>query len=290
MKILLGKGGFFYFTGNDYPLPLQLKRESMHSKEEKLQALGRLLDIMDDLREKCPWDRKQTFDSLRHLTIEEVYELSDAIIDKDYDRIKEEAGDILLHIIFYGKLGEETGKFDIADIAHHISDKLVQRHPHIYGDVKVQDAEEVKKNWEKLKMKEGKKSVLEGVPRSLPAMVKAMRMQEKAAGVGFDWKKKEDVWEKVQEELKELEKATESQDKGKIEEELGDVFFSLINYARFLGVNPETALEKTNKKFKKRFEFIEQEVVKNHGNLKDKTLEELDALWEEAKRGGQLDK
>ncbi len=256
----------------------------MHSKEEKLQALGRLLDIMDDLREKCPWDRKQTFDSLRHLTIEEVYELSDAILDKDLNKIKEEAGDILLHIIFYGKLGEETGKFDVADIANHISDKLIRRHPHIYGNIKVKDADEVKQNWEKLKMKEGKKSVLEGVPRSLPAMIKAMRMQEKAAGIGFDWSKTEDVRKKLDEELKELDRAVESGNKKKAEEELGDVLFSLINYARFLGVNPETALEKTNKKFKQRFEFIEEQINNRGENIHEKSLEELDRLWNEAKK------
>ncbi len=256
----------------------------MHSKEEKLQALGRLLDIMDDLREKCPWDRKQTFDSLRHLTIEEVYELSDAILDKDLNKIKEEAGDILLHIIFYGKLGEETGKFDVADIANHISDKLIRRHPHIYGNIKVKDADEVKQNWEKLKMKEGKKSVLVGVPRSLPAMIKAMRMQEKAAGIGFDWSKTEDVRKKLDEELKELDRAVESGNKKKAEEELGDVLFSLINYARFLGVNPETALEKTNKKFKQRFEFIEEQINNRGENIHEKSLEELDMLWNEAKK------
>jgi len=256
----------------------------MHSKEEKLQAFGRLLDIMDDLREKCPWDRKQTFDSLRHLTIEEVYELSDAIIDKDYERIKEEVGDILLHMVFYSKLGEEAGKFDIADVANHISDKLIKRHPHIYGDVKVADAEEVKRNWEALKMKEGKKSVLEGVPRSLPAMVKAMRMQEKAAGVGFDWNKRGDVWQKVKEELNELDDAVQSGRQDKIEEEFGDVLFSLINYARFIGVNPETALEKINKKFKSRFEYIEQKAAEEGKNVRDLTLEQMDAWWNEHKK------
>ncbi len=255
----------------------------MHTKTEKLQALGRLLDIMDDLRQGCPWDRKQTFDSLRHLTIEEVYELSDAILDKDLDRIKEEAGDILLHIVFYGKLGEETGRFDIADIARHISDKLVRRHPHIYGDVKVTGADEVKRNWEKLKMNEGKKSVLEGVPRSLPALVKAMRMQEKAAGVGFDWPGIEPVEQKLHEEWDELQKAVRSGDRRQMEEELGDVFFSLVNYARHLGINPETALERANKKFKSRFQNIEQRAAAQGRSLSEMSLEEMDALWDEAK-------
>jgi XTP/dITP diphosphohydrolase len=255
----------------------------MHSKEEKMKAFGRLLDIMDDLRKGCPWDRKQTFDTLRHLTIEEVYELSDAIIDKDYDRIKEELGDILLHIVFYSKLGEEIEKFDAADVANHISEKLIKRHPHIYGDVKVYDEEEVKKNWEALKMKEGKKSVLEGVPRSLPAMIKAMRMQEKAAGVGFDWNNQDEVKKKVLEEWQELDEAVASGDAGKMEEEFGDVLFSLINYARFLKINPETALERINKKFKKRFEYIEQQAVKQGKNIRDLSLDEMDKLWEEHK-------
>ncbi len=256
----------------------------MHTKEEKLKAIGRLLDIMDDLRKGCPWDRKQTFDSLRHLTIEEVYELSDAIIDKDYDRIKEELGDILLHIVFYSKLGEEINQFDIADVANHISDKLIKRHPHIYGDVKVADEEEVKRNWEALKMKEGKKSVLEGVPRSLPAMIKAMRMQEKAAGVGFDWNNPEEVKKKVTEEWEELDEAVKSGDKKKMEEELGDVLFSLINYARFLKINPETALERINKKFKKRFEYIEEQAEKSGTHIKNLSLEQMDNWWNEHKK------
>ncbi len=255
----------------------------MHSKEEKLKAFGRLLDIMDDLRKGCPWDRKQTFHSLRHLTIEEVYELSDAILDKNYEGIMEEAGDIMLHLVFYGKLGEEIGKFDVADIANHISDKLIKRHPHIYGELKVYDAEEVKKNWEKLKMKEGKKSVLSGVPRSLPAMIKAMRMQEKAAGVGFDWKNPDDVWKKVKEEEKELLEAVHRQDQKATEEEFGDLLFSLINYARFIGVNPETALEKTNKKFKKRFEKIEAKAEAQGKKIHELSLEEMDRIWNEQK-------
>jgi len=255
----------------------------MHTKEEKLQAIGRLLDIMDDLREKCPWDRKQTFDSLRHLTIEEVFELSDAIMDMDYNKIKEELGDILLHVIFYAKLGEEINRFDIADVANYISDKLIKRHPHIYGNVRVQDADEVKRNWEALKMKEGKKSVLEGVPRSLPAMIKAMRMQEKAAGVGFDWNNHEEVWQKVKEEIRELEQAVKQGDKTKAEEELGDVLFSLINYARFLDINPETALEKINKKFKSRFEYIEQKAAEQNKKIQELSLDEMNIWWNEHK-------
>ncbi len=256
----------------------------MHSKEEKLEAIGQLLDIMDDLRKGCPWDRKQTFDSLRHLTIEEVYELSDAILDKNYDQIKEELGDILLHIVFYAKMGEEINRFDIAEVARHISEKLIKRHPHIYGDLQVQDAEEVKRNWEALKMKEGKKSVLEGVPKSLPAMIKAMRMQEKAAGVGFDWNKKSDVWKKVKEEISELEEAVAQNDSAKMEEEFGDVLFSLINYARFLNINPETALEKINKKFKKRFEYIERKAAEQNKPVRELSPEEMDKWWEEHKK------
>ncbi len=256
----------------------------MHSKEEKLQAIGRLLDIMDDLRIGCPWDRKQTFDSLRHLTIEEVYELADAIIDKDYDEMKKELGDLLLHIIFYAKIAEEQERFDIADVAHAISEKLIYRHPHIYGDVKVKDEKEVKENWEKLKLKEGKKSVLEGVPKSLPAMIKAMRMQEKAKGVGFDWDNKEQVWEKVNEELQEFHDEVKNANKEKMEDEFGDVLFSLINYARFVGINPETALEKTNKKFIKRFQFLEKEIQKEGKNLQNMSLEEMEAYWQKAKK------
>ncbi len=256
----------------------------MHSKEEKLQAIGRLLDIMDDLRIGCPWDRKQTFDSLRHLTIEEVYELADAIIDKDYDEMKKELGDLLLHIIFYAKIAEEQERFDIADVAHAISEKLIYRHPHIYGDVKVKDEKEVKENWEKLKLKEGKKSVLEGVPKSLPAMIKAMRMQEKAKGVGFDWDNKEQVWEKVNEELQEFHDEVKNANKEKMEDEFGDVLFSLINYARFVGINPETALEKTNKKFIKRFQFLEKEIQKEGKNLQNMSLDEMEAYWQKAKK------
>ncbi len=255
----------------------------MHTKKEKLAALERLLDIMDDLRTGCPWDKKQTFDTLRHLTIEEVYELADAILEKDTENIKKELGDLLLHIVFYAKIGSETGDFDIADVANAISEKLIYRHPHIYGDVKVKDEAEVKENWEKLKLKEGKKSVLEGVPKSLPAMVKAMRIQEKARGVGFDWDNAEQVWEKVQEELAEFKTEVTKNNKEKMEEEFGDLLFSLINYARFLGLNPETALEKTNKKFIKRFQYLEEKAKNENKDLKNMSLEEMEAYWNEAK-------
>jgi len=256
----------------------------MHTKEEKLAALGRLLDIMDDLRVGCPWDKKQTNDSLRHLTIEEVYELADAILENDTENIKKELGDLLLHIVFYAKIGSETGDFDIADVANAISEKLIYRHPHIYGDVKVKDEKEVKENWEKLKLKEGKKSVLEGVPKSLPAMVKAMRIQEKAKGVGFDWDNADQVWEKVQEELAEFKAEVDKNDKDKMTEEFGDVLFSLINYARFLDINPETALEKTNKKFIKRFQYLEEKAKKEGKDLKNMSLNEMEAYWNEAKK------
>jgi MazG family protein len=246
----------------------------------KKKAFARLLTIMDDLREKCPWDRKQTIESLRNLTIEETYELADAIMQNDLKGIKEEIGDIMLHMVFYAKLGDEKGSFDIADALNAVSEKLISRHPHIYGDVVVKDEEDVKANWEKLKLKEGKKSVLEGVPSSLPAMVKAYRMQEKTAKVGFEWENTEQVWEKVQEEIEELKEAmTMSQEKR--EEEFGDVLFSLINYARFIKVDPETALEKINIKFKRRFEYIEKNAPKS---LDDMTLSEMDVLWNEAKK------
>ncbi len=255
----------------------------MHSKQEKLEALSRLLDIMDDLRKECPWDRKQTFDSLRNLTIEEVYELADAIIEKNPEEIKKELGDLLLHIVFYAKLGSETGDFDIADVAQAINEKLIYRHPHIYGDVKVKDEKEVKENWERLKLKEGKKSVLEGVPKSLPAMVKALRLQEKAKGVGFDWDHKEQVWKKVMEELQEFQNEEKQQNKEKMEEEFGDVLFALINYARFAGIDPETALEKTNKKFIKRFQFLENKIKEEGKDLKEMNLEEMERYWQRAK-------
>ena len=249
-------------------------------KAEKLAAFGRLLKIMDELREGCPWDRKQTFQSLRNLTIEETYELADAILNEDMNEIKEEVGDILLHLVFYAKMAEEKEAWDMADSINAVCDKLIDRHPHIYGDVEVADAEEVKKNWEQLKLKEGKRSVLGGVPSALPAMVKAYRMQEKTAQVGFEWENKDQVWEKVQEELDEFREALKEQNQAEKELEFGDLIFSLINYARFEGIDPETALEKVNRKFKKRFEYIEDQAPKP---LKDMSLGEMDALWEAAK-------
>lgn len=255
----------------------------MNSRKEQLEALDRLLTIMDELREQCPWDKKQTMQSLRHLTIEETYELGDAILDNDLNEVKMELGDVLLHIIFYSKIGSETNDFDIADVANAICDKLVNRHPHIYGDVKVIDAEDVKRNWEQIKLKEGKKSVLEGVPKSLPALVKANRIQDKVSGVGFDWEEPKQVFEKVQEELAELQVEVESGNMEKIEAEFGDVLFSMINYARFLGVNPENALERTNKKFIKRFQYLEIKAKEIGKELKDMSLEEMDVFWNEAK-------
>ncbi len=253
----------------------------MNSKDTKLKAFGRLLDIMDDLREKCPWDREQTFESLRNLTIEETYELTDAILDKDYEEMKGELGDIMLHLVFYGKIAEEQGLFDIADSMNFCCEKLIHRHPHIYGDVEVADADEVKKNWEQLKKAEGKKSVLSGVPKSLPALVKAYRMQDKTAQVGFEWENIDQVWEKVKEEVGELhETIKDAETQERKEEEFGDVLFSLVNYARFAGIDPETALAKTNIKFKTRFEYIEEKAPKS---LEDMTLAEMDALWNEAK-------
>jgi XTP/dITP diphosphohydrolase len=256
----------------------------MHTREQQLQAFGRLLDIMDELRLKCPWDKKQTFESLRHLTIEETYELGDAILDNDLPEIKKELGDLLLHLVFYAKIGSETNDFDIADVANSISEKLIHRHPHIYGNVVVKDDEEVKQNWEKLKLQEGKTSVLEGVPKALPAMVKASRIQEKVAGVGFDWEKPEQVWEKVQEELNELNAELVKGNTDAIESEFGDVLFSLINYARFIKVNPENALERTNKKFIGRFQFLENEAKKLNKSLHDMSLTEMDVFWNEAKK------
>ncbi|CAM1356170.1 nucleoside triphosphate pyrophosphohydrolase [Tenacibaculum ascidiaceicola] len=255
----------------------------MNTRKQQLAAFNRLLDIMDDLREKCPWDKKQTLQSLRHLTIEETYELADAILDNDLQEIKKELGDVLLHIVFYAKIGSEKQAFDIADVANAISDKLIDRHPHIYGDVVVENEEDVKKNWEKLKLKEGNKSVLEGVPKSLPAVVKANRIQDKVAGVGFDWEEPHQVWEKVQEELSELNEEIKSNNQEKIEKEFGDVLFSMINYARFIGVNPENALEKTNKKFINRFQFLEEAAKKEGKQLSDMTLAEMDVHWENSK-------
>ena len=255
----------------------------MNSRKEQLAAFGRLLDIMDELREKCPWDQKQTLESLRHLTIEETYELADAILDNDLDEIKKELGDVLLHIVFYAKIGSEKKAFDIGDVANSISDKLIDRHPHIYGDVKVENEEDVKRNWEQLKLKEGKESVLEGVPKNLPAVVKAYRIQDKVAGVGFDWEEPAQVWEKVQEELSELNEEIKKGNNENTEKEFGDVLFSMINYARFIDVNPENALEKTNKKFINRFQYLEKEAKKEGKNLSDMSLTEMDVHWENSK-------
>ncbi|MEM6317203.1 MAG: nucleoside triphosphate pyrophosphohydrolase [Bacteroidota bacterium] len=249
--------------------------------QEKLAAFRRLLTIMDELREKCPWDRKQTFDSLRNLTIEETYELADAILDKDLNGVKEELGDLMLHLVFYAKIADEKQAFDVTDVLNEVCDKLIKRHPHIYGDVQADDEAAVKKNWEQLKLQEGKKSVLGGVPNSLPAMVKAYRMQEKTAQVGFEWDNAEQVWDKVEEEMAEFkETLQEENNPEKREEEFGDILFSLINYARFQNIEPETALERINRKFKKRFEYIEANATKS---LEEMSLAEMDALWNEAK-------
>ena len=255
----------------------------MNSKASKLEAFGRLLEVMDELREKCPWDQKQTFETLRHLTIEETYELGDAILNKDLNEIKKELGDLLLHIVFYAKLGSEEDAFDIADVTNDIIEKLIYRHPHIYGEVSVSDVDEVKKNWEALKLSEGKQSVLEGVPQGLPALIKAQRMQEKAAGVGFDWNTKEQVWNKYMEELVELDQAMIQGDSEAIEAEFGDVLFSLINYARFLKINPESALERTNQKFIQRFQFIESQAKEQGSSIEKLSLDEMEALWQQAK-------
>lgn len=255
-------------------------------------AFERMLKIMDELREQCPWDKKQTFESLRHLTIEETYELADAILDKNMQGIKKELGDVLLHIVFYARIGSETNDFDIADVIHSECDKLISRHPHIYGDVKVENEQQVKENWEKIKLKEkdsitseGFRSVLTGVPVSLPAMVKSTRIQEKARAVGFDWEKPEQVWGKVYEEMEELVAEVKQGSKvEKLEDEFGDVLFALINYARFLGVNPEDALERTNKKFIRRFQYLERESQNDGKKMSDMTLAEMDVYWEQAKK------
>jgi len=256
----------------------------MNQRANQLKALDRLLTIMDELREKCPWDKKQTIESLRHLTIEETYELCDAILENNLSEIKNELGDLLLHIVFYSKIGSETNDFDFEDVANSISDKLISRHPHIYGDVRVNNEEEVKQNWESLKLKEGKKSVLEGVPKSLPALVKASRIQDKVAGVGFDWEEPQQVFDKVKEELQELDDEISKNNADKIEAEFGDVLFSMINYARFLKINPENALERTNKKFIKRFQYLEKKAKQLNKPIKDMTLSEMDIYWEEAKK------
>lgn len=256
----------------------------MNSRNDQLKAFDRLLTIMDELREQCPWDKKQTMETLRHLTIEETYELGDAILERDLQEVKKELGDVLLHIVFYAKIGSETQDFDIADVCNTICEKLISRHPHIYGNIQVADEEEVKRNWENLKLKEGKKSVLEGVPNSLPALVKASRIQDKVAGVGFDWEKPQQVFEKLKEELAELQHEVETNNQEKIEAEFGDVLFSLINYARFLKVNPENALERTNKKFMKRFQFLESKAKELNKSLKEMSLAEMDIFWNDAKK------
>jgi XTP/dITP diphosphohydrolase len=256
-------------------------------REKQLQAFGRLLDIMDELRAKCPWDREQTFESLRTLTIEETYELADAIVDKDLKEIKKELGDILLHIVFYAKIGSETGSFDIADVIDALCEKLIYRHPHIFGTDQVANADEVLKNWEQLKLKEKdrKKNVLSGVPKGLPALIKAHRIQDNARGVGFDWDQREQVWDKVEEEIQELKvELKENPASPETEQEFGDLFFSLINAARLYGINPENALERTNLKFIKRFNYLEEKTIQQGKNLKDMTLAEMDVIWEEAKK------
>jgi len=254
--------------------------------EEKVAAFRKLLEIMDELREKCPWDQKQTLESLRYLTIEETYELSDSIIEKDMDGIKKELGDLMLHLVFYSKIASESNAFSITDVLDSINTKLVHRHPHIFSDVKVQNAKDVRDNWEKIKlMEKGNESVLSGVPGSLPAVVKAYRIQEKASGVGFDWDQPEQVWEKVIEEMNELrEEVSKGTDEARKEEEMGDLLFALINYARFIDVNPEDALEKANRKFIRRFQFVEEKAKKLHKPLKDMTLAEMDVFWNEAKK------
>jgi len=257
----------------------------MNSKEDKLKEFERLLDIMDELRAKCPWDKEQTFESLRHLTIEETYELSESILDKDIDGIKKELGDLMLHLVFYAKIGTEKNSFDIGDVLSYINEKLKYRHPHIYGDVEANDPKTVSDNWEKLKLKEGRKSVLSGVPNALPPLVKAYRIQEKAKGVGFDWEKPEQVWEKVQEEMTELQnEVNNGKNKENMEHEFGDLLFALVNYARFLKINPEDALEHTNRKFIKRFQHLEGKAAEMGLSLKDMTLTEIDVFWEEAKK------
>ena len=252
--------------------------------KEKAKAFVRLVEIMDRLREECPWDQKQTINSLRYLTIEEVYELSDAILDEDFQEIKKELGDLLLHIVFYSRIASEKQEFDITNVLNNISDKLIYRHPHIYGDVKVKDEKDVKLNWENLKLKEGKSSVLEGVPKSLPAVVKAYRIQEKVRGIGFDWENKGQVWDKVLEEIKELKSEENNNDSKRIEDEFGDVLFALVNYSRFINVNPEDALEKTNKRFIKRFQFLEKQITNDGKKLSDLTFEEMNSYWDLAKK------
>lgn len=258
--------------------------------QDTAAAFLRLVNIMDELREKCPWDKKQTIQTLRHLTIEETYELADAISDSNWQDIREELGDLLLHIVFYAKIGTEQKKFTLPDVIHAVCEKLIRRHPHIYGDVQVSNEEEVKQNWEKLKLQEGKKSVLGGVPRSLPSMVKAIRLQEKSKQVGFEWENAEQVWHKVEEEMGELQEAVKAGKPDQVEEELGDVFFSLVNYARFLQVDAENALERTNKKFMSRFLRMESLAMSENKNLQEMSLEEMDQLWERIKQLDQQEK
>lgn len=256
-----------------------------HTREEKIEALGRIIDTLDELRVKCPWDRKQTNESLRPNTIEEVYELCDALIGNDVPNIKKELGDVLLHVLFYAKIADEQGQFDIADVADALNAKLIFRHPHVFGDVNVKDAHDVEQNWEQIKLKEkgGNKTVLAGVPTALPSMIKANRIQEKAANVGFDWDEPSQVWDKVKEEIIELSQEMAHMNKAKMEEEMGDVFFSLINASRLYGINPENALEKTNKKFINRFNYLETKAANLGKSLKEMTLEEMDEIWNEAK-------
>ncbi len=256
----------------------------MNTRKAQLQAFDRLLTIMDELREQCPWDKKQTMQSLRHLTIEETYELGDAILENDMGEVKKELGDLLLHIVFYARIGSETKDFDVADVCNDICEKLINRHPHIYGDIMVADEEEVKRNWENIKLQEGKNSVLEGVPDGLPALVKANRIQEKVAGVGFDWEEPEQVFQKVQEELAELREELKLGRGEAVEAEFGDVLFSMVNYARFLDINPENALERTNKKFIRRFQFLEDKARESGKTLREMTLAEMDIYWEQAKK------
>jgi len=256
----------------------------MHSTEEKLKAFKRLLDVMDELREKCPWDREQTLESLRNLTIEETYELADAIMDQDLDEIRKELGDLLLHIVFYSKIGSEKGAFDVADVLNGVCDKLVFRHPHVFGDWKVKDAGEVVENWEELKMKEGNRSVLAGVPVSLPAMIKAHRIQDKVRAIGFDWEQRDQVWDKVSEEIQEVKhELNNGQEYEKMEDEIGDLLFSVINAARLYNIEPETALERTNRKFIQRFNYLEAKAKEMNRSLKEMSLEEMEVIWQEAK-------
>jgi MazG family protein len=259
-----------------------------HNRKAKLEAFDRLLTVMDELRENCPWDKKQTLESLRHLTIEETYELSDAIIEGDWVEVKKELGDLMLHNVFYARIGSEQAKFDMADVLNSICDKLIERHPHVYGDVIADNEEAVKSNWEKIKLKTGNKSVLQGVPKSLPALVKAVRIQDKARGVGFDWEKRQQVWEKVEEEMREFKQefnaeTNEAIDKQRALQEFGDLMFSLVNYARFIDIDPEEALERTNKKFIKRFQYLETESAKDGKKLGEMSLSEMDAYWNRAK-------